>query len=292
VGVKGGAVGSVIIQLPEGELEKIGDIFGVSVRASQAIIKDLTYSPQGTYWDPFWQPLFRLKDNTFLISPSLVVGSSPERNLVALLNRIPAKRHLYQQVSNQKETAQLREIEHLFIQDQFAVRRRVPVPRPDGSTLSDIDLLLFDRSEKVLLLVQAKWLARPDYWGEVFSRDEELKRAIDTLKATKARVAELGCRWLSDVFGTRHEQLPKTFALVVNRDFLPSGWVYDSDVPVVDMVFLRESALSPNIRGLASLYAEASRLDETLSSRLALRHGYGQVIAGDYIFEPPTIYTI
>jgi hypothetical protein len=233
-----------------------------------------------------------LKDNTFLISPSLVVGSSPERNLVALLNRIPAKRHLYQRVSNQKETAQLNEIEHLLAQDRLAVRRCVPVPRPNGSTLSDIDLLFSDRPERVLLLVQAKWLARPDYVSEVFSRDEELKRAIDTLKATKARVAELGCRWLSEVFGTRHEQLPKTFALVVNRDFLPSGWVYDSEVPVVDMVFLREFTQSPNTRGLASLYGEASHLDETMSSRLALRHGYGRVMVGDYVFELPTIYMV
>lgn len=288
VGVRGCAAGSIVIQIHATELERIGGVFGADVRTCRAIIHDLTYSPRGSYWDPFWQPLFRLRNDTFLISPSLLMGSSAERNLVALLNRIPAKRHLYQRLSNEKEATQLDELGRLFSDARFFLQRRIPVTRADGTPLSDVDLLVFDRADESVLIIQAKWLIRPDYWSEVLSRDEELTEALGVLRATKARIVELGAPWLSGVLGTETTEPLRILAMVVNRDFLPSGWVYDPDFPIVDMAFLREFAASGALNSVGSLHVAATNLDKTLKKRFPVLHSSDDIQVGAYVFEVPS----
>ncbi len=288
VGTTGVAVGSVVMQMSEAELTNLSSVFPVSRAAARSIIEDLTYSPQANYWDPIWQPLFRLTDGSFLISPSLIMGSSPERNLITFLNRNPQKTQFYTRVSSQKEDAQLTELEGLFVPDRFVTRRRVPVHRPDGSQLSDIDLLVFDRQEGSALLLQAKWLIWPDYVTEVLSADDQLLRAIEVARNTQVRVEQLGGHWLSEVLEI---DLPGASnilkVLIVNRDFLPSGWVADDLVPVVDMAFLREFTQSDDFQGLESLHAAASGLDESLGSQYRLKTSYQKIVAGKYFFELP-----
>ena len=239
-------------------------------------------------WDPIWQPLFKLSEDSFLVSPSLITGSSAERNLITLLNKIPRTRQIYHQLSLEKENEQLSELKKLFAADRFASRSRLNVKRKDGSTLSDADLILFDKQEGFALIVQVKWLIRPDYVTEVAARDQEIAKALKTTRDVVDRVRELGSGWLERV--VEHvptNALMRIEGLLVNRDFLPSGWVNDEDVPVVDMAFLENFINSDGFTGLHSLYHAALRFDKTLISQHAAKDTTIVIALGGYTFECP-----
>lgn len=123
VGTRRGAIGSALIHVDRSELPKLGGIAGIPEAACSDLIADLTYNPAEFYWDPIWQPLIPLGDGSYIISPALVLTSSPERNLIVLLNRIPSKRRLYSTVSTSKEGQQLDELEVLFPRERYLCQR-------------------------------------------------------------------------------------------------------------------------------------------------------------------------
>lgn len=289
VGTKGGAVESVVINLDRQELVKMGKLFGIPDGACESILDDLIYSPLENYWDPFWQPVIRISNGTYLISASLIMTSSPERNLIVALNRNPEKRNFYNQVSSQKETEQLSELKKLLNSERYACRERVTLRRESGDALTDIDLLVYDREERSALLMQVKWLLRPDNAVEVLSKDREILEAISVVRAAAQRLEELGTRWLSDVLRLDLGDKPVPIrSLLVNRDFLSGGWVHDDSVPVVDLQFCKDFFASNN-SGLGSFYAAAAMIDESLGQERPIAFGRDEIAFGEYTFEVPTI---
>jgi len=285
---KGFMTGSVILQLSVEQLEAITNMFPLPIVVRRSIISEITYDPTAEYWDPIWQPIFRINENNILISPSLLLGSSAERNLIALLNKKPKTRELYHRVSLEKETEQLSEIETLFTKNRFLVKERVQVKRKDGNRLSDADLLIFDLEEDSAMVIQAKWLLRPDFVTEVVARDDEMLKSLSVTTEVVARVIELGSVWLSQIFGQKLALNPsRVFGVIVNRDFLPSGWVNSEKVPIVDDDFLRSFTSTAEFSGLESLYEAARQLDERLATQHASEESYEEIQVGKYAFEFP-----
>jgi hypothetical protein len=166
----------------------------------------------------------------------------------------------------------------------------VQVKRQDGSKLSDADLLVFDRSEVSLMIIQAKWLIRPDYVTEVRSRDEEIENALKTMANVLARVRELGAPWISQVLGEDCHIGPSEIrGLLINRDFLPSGWVIEKEIPAVDAEFLRTFIRCNKFTGLRSLHQAASQLDKVLVSEFPFNKTSEQIRVGEYSFEWPAM---
>jgi hypothetical protein len=288
VGVKGGAIGSVVMRFGQDELFKAAQ--GLSREECQSIVDDLTYDPGEGYWDPFWQPLFRISDGTYLLSPGLVQTSSAERNLIVMLNRNRQKKRYYDAVSYQKEAEQLAELRHLFDAERVTLRERVPVPRRNGSLMTDIDLLIYDSEEHLVLLVHAKWLVRPDNVAEVLSKDQEIEEGIQVARQASERIEELGPAWLCDILKRNVGDKPvEVKSIVVNRDFLPGGWVYDERIPVVDLHFARKFFQTSGTRDLRSFYAAAMENDESLAKLHPIAFAYDEMEFGEYTFELPTI---
>jgi hypothetical protein len=289
VGTKGGAIGSLVMQVSEDWLMRAGRLFPIPEKAWLSIFKALVYQPTRKYWDPFWQPIIRTLDGTLLISSHLIMGSSPQRNLITLFNRTAEGRKFYDLVSSEKEEEQLNLLAKLFNAPRFITRKRVPVPRNDGTILTDIDSVLYDKVDDVLLLVHAKWLIRPDMVQEVLARDEEVQRALQTAVAASGRIAELTVGWMSNVLGMDLKSSPKVYSLVVNQDFVPSGWVYDEHIPVVNTDFVTEFVGSSQFNGLASLYAACAGFNEYLEKKHPTKLAHDEVQFGDYVFEMPTV---
>ncbi len=289
-GTRGLMVGSVVMHLSQEELENVSTKFPIPKDACRAIIRLLTYDPiaASAYWDPIWQPLFRLDNGGFLLSPSLILGSSAERNLMTLLNRRDETRQQYNLVSVEKESEQLSKLESFFTGDRFITRRRIRLSRQDGTRLTDIDLLVLDRSEGSVLIAQAKWLIRPDYVTEVLAKDQEILDALEIMVETIDRVSELGVLWIAQVLGRNvGDRLCDVTALVINRDFLPSGWVKNERVPVVDTTFVSDFVRSREFTGLRSLYEAAGRFDDVLVAQHRSKPAYESMRVGDYTFELP-----
>lgn len=290
VGTKGGAIGSLVMQMSEGSLMKAGNLFPIPEEAWRSIFSALVYQPSRKYWDPFWQPIIKTLNGTLLISPHLIAASSPQRNFITLLNRTNAGRKFYNRVSSQKEEEQLNELGKLFDASQYITRKRVPVPRDDGTTLTDIDLVLYDKVDHALLLMHAKWLIRPDFVQEVLARDDEVQSALHTASSASARITELGVGWISSVVGADlKERPPKLYSVVVNQDFVPSGWVYDDQIPVVNTDFVKEFVGSSQFNGLASLYAACAGFNEYLEKKHPVGLSHDELRFGDYLFEIPTV---
>jgi hypothetical protein len=293
VGTKGHAIGSLVMQMSEDALMKAGNLFPVPEEAWRSISNALVYQPTRKYWDPFWQPIIRTSDGTLLVSPHLIIASSPQRNLITLLNRTADGRNSYNRVSTQKEEEQLSELSKLFDDSQFIARKRVPVPRKDGTTLTDIDLVVYGKADDVLLLVHAKWLMRPDMVQEVLARDEEVQSALHTAAGASARITELGVGWISDAVGIDLKgRSPKLFSVVVNRDFVPSGWVYDEQIPVVNTDFVTGFVGSSQFNGLASLYAACAGFNAYLAKEHPVKLAHDEIQFGDYVFETPTVESV
>jgi hypothetical protein len=180
----------------------------------------------------------------------------------------------------------------MFSADRFVIRDRVSVRREDGTRLSDIDLLVFDRRDACVMLIQTKWLLRPDYVTEVLAKDEEINAALAVTNQVWSRVEELGPRWLADVLEPDLGADVRIFALLVNKDFLPSGWIHNSRRPVVDMIFLREFVGSAEFVGIRSLYEAASGLDRSLSVKFPVETPTKTIKVGDYTFEVPGVKSL
>jgi len=289
VGTRGGAIASLVMQVSEDSLMRASRVFPVPSDAWRSIFRTLIYQPARNFWDPFWQPIIKVSDGRYLIAPHLVITSSPERNLITLLNRSAAGREFYSRVSAQKEDEQLNGLCRLFPSPRFATRKRVPVTRTDGSALTDIDLMLYDELNGVLLLLHAKWLIRPDTVQEVLTKDDEVRSALRTAANAAERISDLGHEWISNVLGVELRALPKLHSIVVNRDFVPSGWVYDEQIPVVDTDFVTKFVASSRFTGLGSLYAACAGFSGYLEEKHPVKLDRSEIQFGDYLFEFPTV---
>src|SRR5260370_29349547 len=110
---------------------------------------------------------------------------------MSLLTRSAGSRPSYDRVSSEKELEQLNGLLQLFQTPRYASKTRVLVPRGDGTTLTDIDLLLYDKETDVLLLLHAKWFIRPDRVQEQLAREQEVHVALRTATRAAARITDL-----------------------------------------------------------------------------------------------------
>jgi hypothetical protein len=127
VGTSGGAIETAVMVLTVAELDTLGGIFALDSETFATIRDLLTYEPSRNYWDPFWQPLFRIADGRFLLCPSLILGSSAQRNLVNLMTKTEVRRKLYDAISVQKEEEQLNEMERVLSFGNHTIKRQVPL---------------------------------------------------------------------------------------------------------------------------------------------------------------------
>jgi len=79
-----------------------------------AIMEDLTYDSQLNNPDPSLQPFIPLSDGSLALSVTCAATSNPERNLMKILNRKSSKKHIYDKLSQQKETIFMNEVSTLL----------------------------------------------------------------------------------------------------------------------------------------------------------------------------------
>jgi hypothetical protein len=191
-------------------------------------------------------------------------------------------------VSVQKEEQQLSELTKLFEASRYVVRTRIPVPRANGSTLTDIDLIVHDMTENTILLIHAKWLLRPDTVQEVLARDKEIQGALDIAANSATRISELGKDWMANILDGVLVETPKCNSIVVNRDFVPSGWIHSERIPVVTTGVLSDFARSARFTGLGSLYDFCGVFNEEVAKKHPIRFSSKEIEFGEYVFEVPT----
>lgn len=212
-------------------ISAIKDVTGLTKRVVTDIVSLLTYARDAACRsDPALQPLLAISNDEFLLSSTLVLGGSPERNLIALLNTRPADRARYDRLKNQKEALMRTRLEERRPSYCESWHGRIP-GRKD---LPDVDYALFDERTKTLLVAELKWFVAPDEPRELSERSEDIGKGVRQ------------CKLLLDAFEYDpfliHDlgRVSDVTCIVVSANSIGMSFVQDAAVPVINEDHLLE----------------------------------------------------
>jgi hypothetical protein len=218
-GCVGLGLDDAVIVTPRADLiSRVTRYTGLSAQPVLAVLDDLTYGNRQVNPDPALQPLIQLSKADCAVSPFLWMSSAPERNLCALLNRIPEERAIYSRLKSEKEGLMQRLIEAAAKEKGF---RTVKGNIPGREDLGDIDLAIISDIEQACLLLELKWFIAPAEVREIIDRREELQKGIVQVRARVTAIRE-GCPACRSLLGFA----PSTIQGVV----VSKNWIGDSSI--------------------------------------------------------------
>lgn len=228
------ATNNVHVSIPVGTRESwlalISGVSGVQSERVRTIFDLLTYELDSTLKgtnkhksESISQPIYQIDTNLFALSSMYVLISSAERNLFDLLSaKLP---EVYDRRKDEKERQWA---EHLV--SQFKAHGFIALHQRKYSD-GDIDVFVYDKSKKIGLVIQLKWLLL----DRIKSR--HLSEATKCIK--QARDA---CRWISEnpqsassLLGLKLDDViqGKFLPLAVLKEGLLNGFVSSPDVPLL-----------------------------------------------------------
>lgn len=176
-----GYADSILMPTRDELRRRVARYSGVSDSKVRHIIDDLTFGNQDlSYPDPALQPLIELNSRVYAVMPYLWIGSSPERNLTVLLNKLQPERKIYARLSAEKE--KLMRAHFTSCLRSKGLRHTCGNIPPD---LPDVDLAIINDSEKTCLLLELKWFIYPAEANEVVARSKDLAKGITQLRKLK-----------------------------------------------------------------------------------------------------------
>ena len=168
-----GYIDSIYVPTCNELIRRVVRYSGLSNVKVESIFDDLTYGNRDiTHPDPALQPLIKLNSEHYAIVPSLWMCSTAERNLTALLNKLPSEKKTYRKLVSEKETLMKESFTTaLFNKDFRFVSGNV-------KDLPDIDFAIVNDSEKACLLLELKWFIAPTVARERIEKSKEIVKGI------------------------------------------------------------------------------------------------------------------
>jgi hypothetical protein len=206
-------------------LNAVKDVTGLPKSVVKRVLALLTYErgAAGTA-DPALQPLISAAKNAVILSSRLVLGGSPERNLIALINTRPAERLLYDRLKNDKETLMRGRLEARKPRRYRSWHGKL-VGRKD---LPNVDYALFDERTGTLLFAELKWFVAPDEARELADRSDEIQKGVRQCRKLLAAVAQ------DSSLLSRFGGVKDVVSVVISANSVGMSYVQDNDVPVVN----------------------------------------------------------
>jgi hypothetical protein len=214
---------------------------------TQSILNDLTYGSQISRPDPAIQPIVRLANDQYVISPGLITSCSPERNFTVLLNQLPPQRSIYSRLVEQKEAlmrdSMCESIASLHL-------RSFSGSIPGRKDLPDIDLAIISDIEKACIIAELKWFIAPAEAREIIQRSEEIQKGIAQMLRL-SRAADVDHGMISDLLGIDSEY--ELVFVVISANSIGHGTVQDIRIPVINQDHLVKKLCSgTSFRGVVS----------------------------------------
>jgi hypothetical protein len=159
------------------------------------------------------------------------------------------------------------------------------------SVVSVVGSAVVDRGTTVPIAIPtavAPAAASAAHHGTDSDSGTESGNAITIAKMSSDRIDELGAEWLHEVLDVEiTSEHIECGSLIVNRDFIPSGWVYDARIPVVDMEYLQNARNATFRQGLKMLHNRCNRIQIWLEERYPTKLGGDEMRFGAYTFDLP-----
>jgi hypothetical protein len=160
-------------------IRKISIFSSVKEKTACQFVEELTYGEQGIKNpDPALQPLFKIENDTYILMPSLLLGSSAERNYIVLMNRIPEKRQNYLKLVQEKEICLKGKIQSEITLPSIHYYSGKP---NWTNSLPDIDLAIISDKDKTVTCLELKWFICPSEPREVIEKSKEIQKGISQL---------------------------------------------------------------------------------------------------------------
>lgn len=198
------------------------------------VLTDLTFnisiSSKSDKLDPTYQPFFPIGNKMIALSSFLAMSSSAERNLWDLLSVI--KPELHSTLSNEKEDVWLEDIRReLRANNVLHTNRQIQF---QGNESGDIDMIIFDHSNKFALVCEAKYPIAPDRIRDSRNVCDELKKGISQCEKI-LRWLPTGLQRISDESGIPLDELNgfEFRAAVLSQNSMGGGRVHDSEIPII-----------------------------------------------------------
>lgn len=243
-------------------IKDIKESISVEETKIEKILSDLIYNftlygegkknPDVTY-----QPFIKMKDGSLLLINSLVQQSNFERNHWDLLSII--RPDLHSRLRNNKENLWRLELERFC--DKIELKTKGPIEFSFDGHSSDIDLVLIDAKNKVLLLVELKWLTSPDRIKDIIYLSEELKKGL-----TQIEFALKYCLGSQNEFASKIN-IPKAeinqyriFGLVLSKNSMGNRFTFSNEVPCINERIFKWILGDPHKKNLETLWRVANDL--------------------------------
>ncbi|MFZ1682667.1 MAG: hypothetical protein WAU88_00920 [Candidatus Zixiibacteriota bacterium] len=143
--------------LPEVSPEQIG-----------AVVDLLIFDVQSKTGDPALQYLVPLGSDSLSIAPKLILTGNLERNFMSLLCR--KHNDQYNASTSVLEDALASELSHCVESRGFIAAKKVKLPR--NRRLPDVDLVVYDRASRFVMVIELKWVIGVSEYYEIASRME------------------------------------------------------------------------------------------------------------------------
>jgi hypothetical protein len=221
-----GLLDAVIVTSKEGLISRVARYTGLPMPPIRAVLEDLTYGNRQLNPDPALQPLIRLSKDEYAVSPFLWMHSAPERNLCALLNRLPEERTIYSGLKAEKEGL-MRSLVEAAAKSKGWRTVRGKIPGRDD--LGDIDLAIISDAEASCLLLELKWFIAPAEVREIFDRREELQKGITQVQS-RIQAVRAGCPACRSFLALNPNVID---GVVVSRNWIGDSSIQKQSSPVI-----------------------------------------------------------
>jgi len=205
---------------------------GLSKEVIARVIKDLTYDPKILYIDIIQQPLIEISKNEIYFSPNLILGSLIDRNLQVLLTKLPYRQKEYDRLKNLKEEKMINDITVQLRINEFEYRPKIKL-KENNRVITDIDILIWDRSHKNFLIIELKWFYGADSTQEVYNHDIQFYEGITKTKNALEYLYNHFEKIESLIKIPSSKGSKNIYGVIVSKMGTPSPFIKDPNFPVI-----------------------------------------------------------
>lgn len=227
IGGDSGVMHAIKTISPDELHKQIEDFSGLDGNIVASVVADLTYGNRGIRNpDILLQPLISLNSSNYVITPSLILYSSAERNLTSLLNKIEGEKESYSGLVNEKEAAMREHIMNELAGLEFEFSHG---QLPDR--LPDVDLSIIDRGSRTCLVLELKWFIDPAEPREVIDRTKDLRKGIQQASDILRAVAD-GNSSVLNRLGI--DASYRTSGLVLSQNWIGHSEAQSDEIPILN----------------------------------------------------------
>ena len=269
-----------IIILPVNQLcGTVASLSGIGNETVRRIVNYITFNPKKRNADIMYQPIINHNEEQLLIAPMLVIGSRPERNLLALVSS-SNNDHKHSKEVNDLEELMVQEIESTIPESPNVT---VVKHKNLGDRLPDVDFGILDTNTNTVLICELKWFTAADSSREVFAREDDITHGCDQVEAIMTYAMMDRKHFIKQLFDYDDGGDVDIYCCVVARHNIRTMHKY---VPVIDLERFKELLSSVPLITMFNMIRN-HEYEAPMPENVSLVHK--TIKYGDYTFKIPAV---